>query len=168
MPQYITYTLPNGSTAYGTITDEALVIMTAEEIATKDSPTGATFVISPTHPVIPVPAPTPAQQAAALIAGGLTITSTSTPAINATYPCDANAEALLSYTEDYVTRNNLFPGKTTTIPWFDIAGIPHTLPSTTVFNALASAIADFVAEAQIWGASGGAIGSLPSGAVTIP
>lgn len=112
------------------------------------------------------PAPTLAQQAEALIAGGITITSTGTPALNGVYSCNAQAQANLQAVQIYIQANGKFPGSAGTYPWLDMAGTPHIYPSITEFTALASRIADFVADCTLIILTGE--GTLPPNTATIP
>ncbi|HQT65348.1 MAG TPA: hypothetical protein PLO16_12630 [Acidocella sp.] len=87
------------------------------------------------------PAAPLSQQAAALIAAGLTITSTSTPAINGTYACNAAAQANFSEIETYILANNALPQ--TPLPW-PVAGGLVAIPSTALFKEIATVVANFV------------------------
>src|ERR1700734_3317865 len=79
------------------------------------------------------PALTLAQQAEAMLGQGIAITSTGTPALNATYPIDPNTQFLASQIVDYITANasTTFPGEppSSTLAWTDITGAVHTFPS---------------------------------------
>jgi hypothetical protein len=118
------------------------------------------------------PAPTVAQAAqaqfASLIAGGLTITSTATPAINGTYAVDAAAQDNFSATETYVLANGAFPLGATQ-PWPLLNGALVMIPSIAVFKEVASAAAQFVAAADIalGTAEAGGTPSWPSASATI-
>lgn len=105
--------------------------------------------------------------ASAAIAGGLTISSTGTPAVNGTYSCDAGSVANFNAVETYVLRNGTFPGPSSTQAWVLLNGSIVSIPNTTVFNEIATAIANYVAQVQIYAYSGGQSGSLPSASVTI-
>lgn len=111
------------------------------------------------------PGPSPAQQAMAALGQGLTVTSTGTPALDATYAVDAAAQAKMTATELYILKNGTFPGGSTTIAWPDIAGTLHTFPSTAVYAAWATAIADYVAALDLVIATD--TGTLPAAAKTI-
>ena len=118
----------------------------------------------------PVPPPTLAQQAATLIASGLTITSTGTPAINGTYTVasgvpfgreDIGTEA------QFVSAFSEFTNGSTTLEWPLIDGKTFvTFPSTTTFMAFAKAAAQYYAAVKAVAATGQ--GSFPSNQVTIP
>ena len=118
----------------------------------------------------PVPAPTLAQQAAALIASGLTITSTSTPAINGTY---AIASGVLFGREDigteaqFVSTFSEFTNGMQTLEWPLIDGKTFvTFPNTATFMNFAKAAAQYYAAVKAVAATGQ--GSFPSNQVTIP
>ena len=114
----------------------------------------------------PIPAPTLAQQAAALIAAGLTVTSTGTPALNGVYACDATAQHNLQAVQTYILTNAKFPGSTGTYPWLDTSGAAHIFPSTTEFEAFASRVADFVADCTLIMLTNS--GTLPAATANIP
>jgi hypothetical protein len=117
----------------------------------------------------PPPAPTLAQQAANLIAAGLTITSTSTPAINGTYTVasgvpfgreDIGTEA------QFVSAFSEFTNGGTTLEWPLMDGKFITFPTTAAFMNFAKAAGQFYAAAKAAAALGS--GTLPSASVTIP
>ena len=122
---------------------------------------GGTFTAPPAPP-----APTLAQQAATLIAGGLTITSTSKPALNGAYACDDARQARINRIQGFIAANSKFPNSLTALPWPDISGVVHEFPSTAEFTAFASAVADYVMalDAVIMGIST----TLPPAKATIP
>ena len=118
----------------------------------------------------PVPAPTLAQQAAAAIGAGLTITSTGTPALNGTY---AVASGVPFGREDigteaqFVSTFSEFTNGTTTLQWPLIDGKTFvTFPTTASFMAFAKAAAQFYAACKAVAATGA--GSLPAASATIP
>lgn len=112
------------------------------------------------------PAPTLAQQALALIAGGMTITSTDTPALNGTYSANASAQSNIQAVQIYIQANGKFPGSSGTYAWLDTSGTPHVFPSISEFTAFATAIADFVADCTMIALTGE--GTLPVASATIP
>ena len=103
------------------------------------------------------------QSAAALLASGLAITSTSTPALNGTYPCDSNATAEIDAQVSSILLNGVFTNGATSIEWLDVSGAAHAF-SVSNFKAFATAVAAFVTACDE-----GALGltALPSNAVTI-
>ncbi len=109
--------------------------------------------------------PTLVQQAQAALGAGLTIASASAPAVNGTYAVDTGAQANITSTMLYVVVHSAFPGGAATISWVDVAGAVHAMPSIAVFQAFATAVADYVAaltEIVLTGA-----GTLPAASVTI-
>lgn len=112
----------------------------------------------------PSPTLTTAQQAAAAIAPGLTITSTGTPAINGTYAIDGPTQSKIAAVEVYILKNSTFPGGVTSYPWPTLTG-GVTFPNTAVFQTWATAIADHVSALDIIIAQDS--GTLPSSSVTI-
>lgn len=120
-------------------------------------------------PVQPAPpSPTPAHQAAALLASGLELKSTGTPALNGTYSVTVQSIANVSNVTTYILKNNKFPAGVTQMPWVDKDGNPHLFPTVETFENFATAFGDFVAACQIFGDSNGQAGSLPSNQITIP
>lgn len=135
-----------------------------------DSIVGSGYTFDGTNYVEPVPvAPvlSPAQKVQALIGAGLTINSTSTPAINGLYAIDKSAQFDIDSVTSYVTVNNAFPGHTPAYPWRDLNGQFHTFPSVALFKLWATAIADYVAQLTLY-AAGSAGVALPAPVVTIP
>lgn len=116
-------------------------------------------------PVVVVPAQTPADLAYSAMASGIQITSTSTPALNGTYTIDGIAQGRIASVSTYILVNGVFPGGLTEYPWIDMAGSPHTFPTTTEFQAFATAVADYVAALDLIIVTGE--GTLPSATATI-
>ncbi len=96
-----------------------------------------------TPPAAPAPVLTLGHQAQALLAGGLTITSTGTPAINGLYPCDDGTRATIAEVVAGISAGQGFPGGGATFD-FDIAGGHVVIPSTAAFVAIGAAVRDFV------------------------
>jgi hypothetical protein len=116
------------------------------------------------------PPPAPEQLVAlnvlSAFAAGLKVTSTSTPAINGTYPLDPVTQQEITSVTIFALVNGDFPGGTSTYPWTDVSGIPHIFPSVAVFDEWATAIANQVAAIKLYGA--GAPGAeLPPASITI-
>ncbi len=116
--------------------------------------------------VAPVVPPTLAEQAAALIAGGITITSTGTPALDGVYACNAAAQQNLQAVQTYILTNAKFPGSAGTYPWLDAAGEAHIFPTPVEFEAFSTAVANFVADCTLIMLTG--TGPLPPATATIP
>lgn len=102
-----------------------------------------------------------------LLAAGINITSTSTPELDGTYSLTVQSQLDINAVETYILRNNTFPQGQTTTYWADKAGGIHQFPSVAVFNAFATALADFIDVVEDYQNSGGEVGSLPSPNVTI-
>ena len=122
----------------------------------------------PTLPTPPIP--TLAQQAAAALGAGLTITSTSTPALNGTY---AVASGVPFGREDigteaqFISTFSEFTNGTQTLEWPLIDGKTFvTFPNTATFMNFAKAAAQYYAAVKAVAATGQ--GSFPSNQVTIP
>ena len=116
-------------------------------------------------PPSPPPAPTLAQQAAALLAGTLEVTSSSTPALDGAYAIDATTQSHISAEMLSVQVTGKFADGTTSIAWPDANGAVNTFPSTATFQSFAIAVASFVAAGYkvIYGASA----TLPTPSVSI-
>ena len=70
-----------------------------------------------------------AQQAAGAMTAGLTINSTSEPAINGTYAIDPATQGKIAAVEVYIMKAGTFPGAVSTYPWSDTSGTIHTFPN---------------------------------------
>lgn len=116
----------------------------------------------------PLPA-TLAQQADALLArggGGLTITSTGTPAINGTYPIDDATFGDMAEEAQYIAAFGAFTEGLSALPWLTAAG-PVSIPTTATFLSLVRAIGDYRAALKRIASGTSAATSLPADAVTI-
>jgi len=109
----------------------------------------------------PLPAPTLAQQAAAITS--VAVVSTSTPALSSTYGCDPASLQRVANTLSAIAADLSFA--TTTIPWPDVSGTAHTF-SVTQFKSLAQAL--LLYEQALAPLIAGAPGSLPTVPLTIP
>ena len=108
------------------------------------------------------PGPSPAQLAQtaynAAMATGCPITSTSTPAINGNYSMDDSTRTNILGIQREIESKSVYPNKKTTMPWFDIAGVPHIFPNTAIWLPFGEAIAEYyyaLAEALYAGLAGG-------------
>ena len=115
------------------------------------------------------PAPTLSQQAASLLASGLTITSTSTPELNGTYIVASRVpfgREDIANEAQFISTFSEFTNGTTTLDWPLIDGTTFvTFPSTTEFLAFAKAAARFYAACSAVKLTNS--GTLPSASVTI-
>lgn len=111
------------------------------------------------------PSLTLAQQAQALLAGGLALTSTGTPALNGTYGADAATIAYVNSEMTSLLKNGVFADGSTSVYWPDAGGALHVF-NVAQFEGFAAALAAFVAGARkcIIGVSGAA---LPAASATI-
>ena len=113
----------------------------------------------------PVPQPTIAQQAQALLNAGLQIVSASTPSLDATYACDSQTTAYINAEITSILLDNTFADGSSTIDWPDVQGDLHNF-SVDEFKSFAKAIGNFVSlcRACIIGSST----TLPSNSAKIP
>ena len=120
-------------------------------------------------PVYIAPASTLAQQAQqALAACAVTITSTATPALSATYPCDPATQGKLASVVTSVVATQGFPGGATVYPMKTASGawVPMT---PTQYVTVAGAIASFVGQLDLIADGNPAnVTALPSNAAQIP
>jgi len=110
-------------------------------------------------------APTLAQQAATALAAGLTITSTATAALDATYPASALAQQQINAEVTSILLNGTFADGTATIGWLDVTGASHAY-TIAQFKTLATAIGAFVSGCVK--CINGQVTTLPSASTTIP
>lgn len=113
----------------------------------------------------PVPSATLAQQAAVMLAAGLAVTSTGTPALDGTYAADPQTQSDLMAEVLSLAVNSAFTNGTASLGWPDIYGAYHTF-NATQFKALATALGAFAGALKPIIASNS--GTLPSASVTIP
>ena len=109
-------------------------------------------------------APTTAQQAASMLAAGLQINSTSTPAIDGTYAVDQLSQMDIIAIETSLSAGKGFPGGVTTFNYPDASGVMHAF-SQANFTDFAAAVRDFVYTLKSVMAE--ASSSLPSASSTI-
>ncbi len=112
--------------------------------------------------------PTLAQQAAAAIAAGLTITLSGTMTLAATlFPTDPATTAKIIAVVTAINTDGTFPGGATTFPMKDSAGTWHTFTSSQ-YKSVASALAAYVAALNLI-IDGNPLDatSLPANAVTL-
>ena len=104
----------------------------------------------------------------ALIDGGLTITSTSTPEVNGTYGTAASDQANFNAMQTYVLTNGTL--EQTPQPWVLESGAPVMIPSTAIFKEISTAAANFVTNAKVAEAeaAAGQSASWPSSSVSVP
>ena len=91
----------------------------------------------------PSPHATLAQQANALLAAGLAITSTATSALDATYPTSNAAQQYINAEVTSILLNGTFADGTNALAWLDTSGASHTF-TVPQFKTLATAVASFV------------------------
>jgi hypothetical protein len=82
------------------------------------------------------------------IANGIAITSTGSPALNATYAIDPVAQGHITSVATYINTNARFPAGLAPFPWPDITGVQHSFQSTAQFLQFATACADIVTQIQ--------------------
>jgi hypothetical protein len=114
-------------------------------------------------------APDPNAAAAALLVGGLVLTSTGTPALNGTYPADATSQQKITSEQVYIATTGRFTNGQATRAWLDINGAAHVFPDVAHFTAFAEAVAQFVDAVQAAQAAAlaGGTWAAPSNTATI-
>ena len=110
------------------------------------------------------PAPTLAQEAAAMLAAGIQIVSTSTPALDGTYPVDDATWSEMAGILAGLGAGLTVPGGGSTFNWPDAGGAPHAFTAAE-FKALAQATMNFVYALDAIVKSNS--GTLPTQPVTI-
>ena len=102
--------------------------------------------------------------AAAALAGGLAVTSTSTSSLNGTYAVDSNTTAEINAEITSILLNTTFTDGTTALAWPDVTGAAHSF-NVAQFKALATAIASFVTSVNKY--ARGQLSSLPPSTAVI-
>lgn len=108
--------------------------------------------------------PSPAQQAASMLASGIAITSTGTPALNATYAVDQPSQMDIIAIETSLNAGKGFPGGATNFNFPDITGAMHSF-SAANFTNFAAAVRDYVYALK--SVIAGASQTLPAGTASI-
>jgi len=103
----------------------------------------------------------------AALAAGLTVNSTSTPALDGVFAVDEQSQSDINAVSTYIVVNGTFPQGQATTYWADKSGSIHLFPSVSVFQAFATAVANYVDAIEDYQNSGGTAGSLPATMVTI-
>lgn len=121
-------------------------------------------------PVAPAPvAPSISQQAATLIAAGLTVSSADTPALNGVYNVQSGVtfgqEDIASEAQFISTYSEFTNGATTDLTWPLQNGTQVIFPTTAEFLAFAKATGQFIAAVKLSVAQNTA---LPDATATIP
>jgi hypothetical protein len=150
-----------GFTPDGTLPDNAIAGTAAQVAAWQGSTVVNDAIIAPPAPA----APTLAQQAAGLIASGLTIASTGTPALDGTYACDSATTDHIQAEMVAILVTAAFADGTASVAWPDVTGALHTFQSVAAFKAFAVAVAGFVAAG--FKVMNGSSTTLPTATATI-
>jgi hypothetical protein len=101
-----------------------------------------------------------------LIAGGLTLTSATTPAVDGVYALDAATQTNITTVASYINAYGEFPsGQTINFPWPLQTGATVLWPTTAAFTAFAKSVGQVVALAKLAPALGQ---PMPSTTVAIP
>lgn len=108
---------------------------------------------------------TPSQSAILALATGLTISSTSTPAVNGTYAVDANTQVHMLSEIVSINTNGAFADGTTSIAWQNWAQTATAIFTVALFKELVTAVGAFVSgNLKV---INGLSTTLPSASVTI-
>ncbi len=105
------------------------------------------------------------EEAGSALLVGLTVLSTGTPAINGTYGVGATSLTRINAVSTYIMVNAKFPIGLSEFPMLDTDGMTHLFPNISLFQAWATAIADYVATLDMILLTG--TGSIPPSTVTI-
>jgi hypothetical protein len=120
----------------------------------------------PTTPLPPTAAQTAAAAYAAFIAGGLTVSSTGTPALNGVYGIDPASQQEIGTEAQFISTFQEFTNGTTIgLQWYLQNRSPVTFPSTSEFLAFVKAAAQVVAGAKL---ALGQVAAMPVATATIP
>lgn len=98
--------------------------------------------LAPYNP--PSPPVTPAQAYALAMQAGVAVTSTSGLIPDTSFGLTPEQQANLANVSLYIQINNRFPASQTSLPLYDIKLSVITIPTTAVWQGVASAIADYV------------------------
>ncbi len=103
-----------------------------------------------------------------LISDGIILTSTGTPALNATYSTTDTAQKNVSVVVTGIAAGLGLPGGGTTFQYLDASNVPHSFDASH-FTAFASALRNFVYNCEITLATiqNGGTATFPSNLVTI-
>jgi len=97
---------------------------------------------------------------------GLTIKSAGTPSFNGTYPVSQSVIAELGTVAQYIQANGVFPGGAGMLPWDDVNGVPHIIPTLEMFTAVNNAIHNYWVGVKLYRAQVSGV-PLPPTTVTI-
>ena len=104
------------TTYTNSIVNGVSVPLTADEIAAFEASDAAAATPAATAPILLGQA----------LGAGLAITSTATPALNATYALDQASQDQLYQIASYAQNFGVFPNGQSTMAYNDISGVPHT------------------------------------------
>lgn len=149
-----------GWTPDGTLPAGAIACSGAQAVAWQHSTLMAGAIVAATAQAAP-----PQDQAQALLASGLAVTSTGTPAISATYATDPANVAKLLGVELGIAAGQGFPGGASTFPIRIVGTGTPPLLTITQYAAVAVEIRNFVAQADL--VIDGFSTTLPAAAATI-
>lgn len=83
---------------------------------------------------VAAPVPTPAQSAAAILASGAPIVSSSTSALNGTYALDQTHLDYITSLVAGISAGQGMPNGASTVTLFDVAGAPHAFTGTQLIS----------------------------------
>ncbi|MDA8095597.1 MAG: hypothetical protein M0T84_17150 [Betaproteobacteria bacterium] len=153
----------NGAAVSLPIWPKGMTELTAAEAQTAQVAAAAGYIWNGSEYVAPVL--TPAQQAVRLLAGTVTVSSRSTPAINGSYSITPNDQAHINGVVTGILLNGRFPGGASAYDWPDASGAVHSFPSVMEFKAFATAVLGFISAC--YRAINGTSATLPSNTLDI-
>ena len=158
-----------GYTPDGTLPAGAVACTLAQFQAAQAVPLASVTLAAGAIVVGAAPALSAAQVAkaayAAFLAGGLTVTSTGTPALSGVYPIDPASQVDIATEAQFISTFAEFTnGTTANLQWALANGNPVTFPTTAAFLGFAKVAAQTVAAAKLALAQ---LATMPAATVTI-
>lgn len=112
----------------------------------------------------------PVTQRNALLAAGIAITSTATPALDGTYAVDAGSQAQIAAIVTGINAGKGFPEGAASVAYPDVTGALHSFSATSDFVNFAAALEAYVYQVNLTAAAleAGQPATWPTASATIP